>query len=98
MLRKLGLVALGLILVAAGMTAAGFRIERGGSGWPRFIVHSNEAALEADRAQQKNLAPGQSASALGATADRPDAPPAPDASTSAPASQIATVDRPNAAS
>lgn len=58
MLKKAGLVLLGLVSVAVAMAAAGYRVERGGSGWPRFIVHSNEAALEADRAQQKDQVPG----------------------------------------
>lgn len=56
MLKKLGLALMCLVLVAAAMAAAGFRVERGGSGWPRFIVRSNEAALEADRERQKAIA------------------------------------------
>jgi outer membrane protein assembly factor BamB len=54
MLKKIGFAVLGLVMFGVVFTAAGFRIERGGSGWPRFIVRSNEGALEADRAQQKN--------------------------------------------
>jgi outer membrane protein assembly factor BamB len=54
MFRKLVFVVIGLAVLGAAFTAAGYRIERGGSGWPRFIVRSNEAALEADRAQQKS--------------------------------------------
>ena len=53
MLRKSFIVALGCVIVGAVLAAAGFRIERGGSGWPRFITRSNETALEANRAQQK---------------------------------------------
>lgn len=85
MLRKVVFVLLGLVLVVSGLAAAGFRIERGGSGWPRFIVRSNEAALEADRAQQKEMAaPGLEASTSAltsqiATADKPNAPIAPTA-------------------
>jgi outer membrane protein assembly factor BamB len=75
MLRKCFIFALGGMVVAAGLAAAGFRIERGGSGWPRFIARSNEAALEANRAQQKVMAPK---------------------SASAPFSQTATADKPNA--
>jgi len=49
MLRKPFIVALGCVIVGAALAAGGFRIERGGSGWPRFITRSNEAALEAVR-------------------------------------------------
>ena len=55
MLRKCFIFVLGVVIIAAGLGAAGFRIERGGSGWPRFITRSNESALEADRAQQKMM-------------------------------------------
>ena len=48
MLKSSGIALVCLVLVAVGMTAAGFRIERGGSGWPRFIVRSNDDVLEAD--------------------------------------------------
>jgi outer membrane protein assembly factor BamB len=60
MFRKLVFFLIGLLVLFGGLSAAGFRIERGGSGWPRFVVRSNDAALEADRAQQKS-----------ATIDRP---------------------------
>ncbi len=43
------------MLVAIGLAAAGFRLDRGGSGWPRFLLHSNDDVLEADRARQKAL-------------------------------------------
>jgi outer membrane protein assembly factor BamB len=56
MLRKLGFVLLGLVVIVAGMTAVGLRIERGGSGWPRFIARSNDDLLEADRARQRQMA------------------------------------------
>ena len=54
MLKKVGLALVCLVVVAVGMTAAGFRVERGGSGWPRFMMRSNDAVLEADRARQRN--------------------------------------------
>jgi hypothetical protein len=65
MFKKFGLALVCLVLVAAGMAAAGFRVERGGSGWPRFIMRSNDDVLEADRAQQRNKVspPAESASA-----------------------------------
>jgi outer membrane protein assembly factor BamB len=81
MLRKLGFVFLGLVLIFGALTAAGFRLERGGSGWPRFIARSNQTALEADRARQHALA------------SRPEAPAAPDASASAPLSQVDAEDK-----
>jgi len=55
MLRKLGFLAIPLVLVAAALFAAGYRVQRGGSGWPRFVVRSNAAALEADRAEQREM-------------------------------------------
>jgi outer membrane protein assembly factor BamB len=73
MLRKVVLALVGLAIVVTVFTAAGFRIERGGSGWPRFLVRSNDAALEADRVRQHAL-------------DSPDAP-RPDSNTSAIAAQ-----------
>ena len=63
MLRKLVLALVCLAIVVTVFAAAGFHIERGGSGWPRFLVRSNDAALEADRVRQHAL-------------DSPDAPPA----------------------
>jgi outer membrane protein assembly factor BamB len=53
MLRKLFFIAAALVLIAVALTAAGFRIERGGSGWPRFILRSNDDVLEAHRERQK---------------------------------------------
>ncbi len=53
MLRKLIFIAAAFVLIAVALTAAGFRIERGGSGWPRFILRSNDDVLEADRERQK---------------------------------------------
>jgi len=82
-MRKLGIVVLSLMLVAAGLAAAGFRLQRGGNGWPRFIVRSQQEALEADRARQRESAPVASgASAFAqtspvASADKPSAPNAP---------------------
>jgi outer membrane protein assembly factor BamB len=112
MVKKFGLAVVCLVLVAVAMTAAGFRIERGGSGWPRFIVRSHDAVLEADRARQKNAAsPGvegqDAAYNAPALASETLAPTAPNASTSKPTSQTAsafaqsatadkTVDKPNA--
>jgi outer membrane protein assembly factor BamB len=87
MLKKLGLVLMCLVLVAIAGTAAGFRIERGGSGWPRFIVRSNEAALEADRDRQKEIdAPALASETRASTF----APSSQNASTSA---QSATADK-----
>jgi outer membrane protein assembly factor BamB len=98
MLKKLILVLVCLLLVAVGMTAAGFRIERGGSGWPRAIVRSNEAALEADRERQKIAAsrglerqdPAYKAPALTSQTLEPVVSSAPDAPI-APAAPIAPV-------
>jgi outer membrane protein assembly factor BamB len=58
MFRRFLPVLLGLVIVVAGLAAAGFRLQRGGSGWPRYIMRSNAAELEANRAQQKVLTPG----------------------------------------
>src|SRR5687767_7840629 len=97
MLKRAGLVLVCLVVVAAGMAAAGFRIERGGSGWPRFIVRSNEAALEADRDRQKVIAkpdlaeqdPDYKQIAAQQTASTS----APTSSASADTSQMATADK-----
>ena len=100
MLRRLGLALLLIVLIAVAMTAAGFRIERGGSGWPRFILRSNDDALEADRAQQKSLdsrrslGTGSSATALAVPASNMTQEAAPIPSTFAPAAQTASVDKP----
>lgn len=57
MLKKLllGVVVLGLAV--AGMAAAGYRLERGGSGWPRFVGRptDRDLILEADRARQREM-------------------------------------------
>ncbi len=86
MLRKLGLVAIVAVLLIAGMVAAGFRLQRAGSGWPGFVSRDNDAILEADRARQRQIAPASAPD--GATADKPAAPAetpnAPSASASAP--------------
>src|SRR5919106_6559341 len=107
MLKKLGLALVCLVLVAVAMAAAGFRIERGGSGWPRAIVRSHDDVLEADRERQKAIAaststqPPQTAPANEPGLEGQD--PAHKriaaeeaASTFAPTSQTATVDRPHA--
>ena len=57
MFRRFLLVLVGLVVVVAGLAAAGFRLQRGGSGWPRFIVRSNVAELEANRAAAERRRP-----------------------------------------
>ena len=98
MLRKLGFVFVALVLIFMALAGAGFRLERGGSGWPRFIARSNETALEADRARQHALdsqstvgnTKGGSAGAVQASnTPQEAATPA-----SAPISQTAAVDKP----
>ncbi len=69
-MRKFGIVVLSLMLVVAGLAAAGFRLQRGGNGWPRFIARSQQEALEADRARQRETAPA-AASAPIASASAP---------------------------
>jgi len=54
-MRKFAVLFLALVLVVAALAAAGVRLQRGGSGWPRFVVWSNDAALEADRARQREM-------------------------------------------
>ncbi len=100
MFRKLVLVLIGFVVLIAGLAAAGFRIERGGSGWPRSIVRTNEAALEADRAQQKSAAtPGLETQDPAYKPKQQDPAYEPvAASASAPPAQIATADRPDAPS
>jgi outer membrane protein assembly factor BamB len=104
MFRKLLIALVGVVVVAVGMTAAGFRLERGGSGWPRFIMRSNDDVLEADRAQRRTMS-ASDPGAQGATSRAIDTPQT--ASTSAPTSQTApafaqtapadkSVDEPNA--
>src|SRR5688572_17811354 len=53
MVRNLLLVLCGIVLVVVGFAAAGFRLERGGSGWPGSLRRSNDDVLEADRARQR---------------------------------------------
>src|SRR5688572_19377432 len=94
MFRKLVVLAVAVVVLIIGLGLAGFRVERGGSGWPRFILRSNDDALEADRARQK-LSPapvpeGQDAIFKPVTSQQSDSA----ASISATASQIATVDKP----
>jgi outer membrane protein assembly factor BamB len=81
-MRKIVVVLLGIVVIVVGLGAAGFRLERGGSGWPRFVSRSNDDALEASRAEQRAMstsadpvAPAQLA-APNAT-DAPNAPIAP---------------------
>ena len=79
-MRKVAVLLILVVFVVAGLAAAGFRLQRGGSGWPRFVVRSNDAALEANRAQQRAAetaasssaptSPIASASAQSATADK----------------------------
>jgi outer membrane protein assembly factor BamB len=98
-MRKLAVLFIAVTLVVVGLTAAGFRLERGGSGWPRFVGRSNDAALEADRARQREMgvalqnAPASAQTSPIATADKPAALVAP---ASAPSSQNATADKPDA--
>ena len=70
-MRKLGIVVLSLMLVVAGLAAAGFRLQRGGNGWPRFIARSQEEALEADRARQRESASAFAPTAPPAPVDKP---------------------------
>jgi outer membrane protein assembly factor BamB len=88
-MRKLAVFFIAVTLIVVGLTAAGFRLERGGSGWPRFVARSNDAALEADRARQREMSSALQNAATEA------APAAPGASDSAPSSQNATADKPN---
>jgi outer membrane protein assembly factor BamB len=88
-MRKLAVLFIVVTLVVVGLTAAGFRLERGGSGWPRFVSRSNDDALEADRARQREAA----ASALQrSNSAAPEAPVAASEASSAPSSQNATAD------
>jgi len=53
MLQKLSIAVLGLMLVAGGLFASGYRLALDGSGkMPRFFMKSGYDALEADRARQ----------------------------------------------
>ena len=65
MAKKVVLAFVCLSVILVGLGAAGFRVERAGSGWPRFIVRSNESVLEADRAQHKDAT--DTSGATGAT-------------------------------
>lgn len=58
MRKKLAYVALGLVLIAAGLFASGYRLALDGSGKvPRFLTKTDDTALEADRARQHQAAP-----------------------------------------
>jgi outer membrane protein assembly factor BamB len=58
MLKKLGFIVIGLVLIAAGLFASGYRLALDGSGKvPRFLTKQDYAALEADRARQQQTAP-----------------------------------------
>jgi len=85
MVRKLVLVPIALVLVVGALALAGYRLERGGSGWPRFIAQSNEDVLEADRARQREIAPDSTA------AEPADKPLTVAAQESAPAAPIAPI-------
>ena len=53
MRKKLAFVVIGLVLIAAGLVASGYRLALDGSGKvPRFVTKVDFAALEADRARQ----------------------------------------------
>ncbi len=90
MLRKVVFVLIAVVLVLGALAAAGYRFERGGSGWPRFIAQSNDDVLEADRARQREIAPDAAASA---PVDKPSTVAA---SASALASQTASTSAPTA--
>jgi outer membrane protein assembly factor BamB len=58
MVKKLVVGLFVVVVAVVGMTAAGFRLERGGSGWPRFVGRptDRDLVLEADRARQREMA------------------------------------------
>ena len=85
MWRKVVFVLIALVLVLGGLVMTGFRLERGGNGWPRFIAQSNDDVLEADRARQHGTAPDSAAPASALSSQT--------ASTSAPTAQTATADK-----
>ena len=84
-MRKLAILAAGFAVVVAILMASGFRLQRGGSGWPAFVARTNDDALEADRAQQREVNAASSpaaafpaaAAASAAQAGAPNAPDAP---------------------
>jgi outer membrane protein assembly factor BamB len=98
MLRKVGFFLAGIAIIGVGLAATGFRVERGGSGWPRFIVRSNEAELEANRAQQRLAQGPETRDDAYKSVAAQTAPVAPTASTSAQSSHTATVDKSTAPS
>ena len=57
MVKKLLLGVFVVVLAVVGMAAAGYRLERGGSGWPRFVGRptDRDLILEADRARQREI-------------------------------------------
>ena len=71
-MRKIAIVAIGLAVVVAGLAAAGFRLQRGGNGWPTFVARSNDDVLEADRALQRETRPASSQAAAPAFAQSTD--------------------------
>jgi len=75
-MRKLAVLLLGLVLVAGAFFAAGFRLQRGGSGWPSFVARSNDDVLEADRARQREMSSASSQAATPTQIDAVSAAPA----------------------
>ena len=75
MVKKLLLGFFVVVLAVVGMAAAGYRLERGGSGWPRFVGRptDRDLILEADRARHREV-PAPSAAALPAPAAQQSAP------------------------
>ena len=63
MLKKVALVMIALSIVAAALVASGYRLALDGSGMiPRFVTKVDDyAALEADRARQRQIAESVSA-------------------------------------
>lgn len=62
MLRKIAVGLVGILLAAGGLYAFGVRVALDGSGmWPRFVSRYDYAALEADRARQRELAQAEAA-------------------------------------
>ena len=57
MFRKIGIAIACLVLTVVALAIAGYRVERAGSGWPRFVARSNETALEVNRARQREAMP-----------------------------------------
>ena len=95
MLRKAFIVVFGLIVIAAGLFASGYRLALDGSGkMPRFLNRSHDEALEADRARQRELMAQAGAPGAPAFAPATDAP----AALNAPNAPVAPIAPASAAS